>query len=741
MRAQTRPRPARGATGRRPRGVPAPPPRRRSLRAVAGWAALALAIAAALTVHLVTRDRPHGVTHAPNDEQARLAAALLAQHPTTAMEAPGQLPVGRSAAALARLLPRLAPEHVIASRGRATLLGAAYPDRGRYSGRFVRANSASAGFARLPLPPWYQTMQPGADEFAPLAAGDVNNDGWPDVAVGSPWGDFLYLNLGGRYALERIDEPAMRSWRITYTAIIDLDGDGWRDLFLCTWHQGCHVLWNQHGSFGAAAETTLPGAPEAAHAAAFGDLNRDGRVDIVTGASTELEWNFSPQTDVLYQWTNNGDRTFRREALAGPRGETLTLLIADLNNDGWPDLWAGNDFDEPDVVFLNQHGHLVQTNSGLLPHTTTSSMSLDTGDINNDGRPEAYEGAIAFGGVSAADLQASRQPPGASCRASIRDLAELNDCLALGEFQTAVVRSRDMTGVGECQHFTDAIRIRDCVTSGYLWNEAFSTLPQHGATRSAILQECSLFPAALVEMRDTCTQARRDPLDYAQAEKQYRDARPQLRNTNLLFTPQARDYTDTTRVAGVGFGGWTWNAKFADLDNDGWQDLWLTQGTRLRFDNSSNIFYRNLGSEQFSQDERNAGLEDHVPTGGSVFVDVNLDGRTDLVTYPFDLTPALWDNRLARRPGLEISLRDETTANPDGIGARVEVRNAAGKLQIRDIKASGGYDSADLPLAEFGLGSWRAVTSVTVTWPDGTQQSISGVRLHGGRYTFERRRV
>ena len=735
MPAQTRPRPTRGSRGRRQRGQPQR--QRSSTRHVAGWAALVLAVTAGITVHLATGAHT-GTTSAPRDAQARLAAALLAQHPTTATEQPGALPTGQSAAELDHLIMRLPREHLVARSGTASLLEASFPESGRYFGQFARATASSAGFARLPLPPWYQTMQPGANEFAPMAAGDVNNDGWPDVVAGSPWGDLLYINLGGKYALETINDPAMRHWRITYTAIVDLDGDGWRDLFLCTWHQGCHVFWNQHGSFSSAAQTTLPGSPDSAHTAAFADLDRDGRVDIITGASTELEWNFSPSTDVLYEWVNAGGRSFHRRPLPGPRGETLTLLISDLNGDGWPDVWVGNDFDEPDVVLVNERGRLVEAKAGLIPHTTTSSMSLDSGDIDNDGRPEIYEGAIAFGGISTAALQASRQPPGASCRATVTDSGELQDCLALGEFQTAVVRSRDITGVGECQHFSDAVRLRDCVASGYLWNEAFSTLPQRGATRSAVLQECARFPAPLVEMRDTCAAAQRNPLDDAQAAKQQPDERPQLPNTNILLTSGQHEYNDITSRAGVGFGGWTWNAKFADLDNDGWQDLWLTQGTRLRFDNSSNILYRNSGAGHFTEDTTPAGLEDHVPTGGSVFVDANLDGRPDIISYPFDLTPTLWENGLARQPGMEISLKDDASANRDGLGATISIRDGAGALQMRDIKGSGGYDSADGPVATFGLGQWKAVTSITVIWPDGTHQTLSGLQLHAGRYTIER---
>ena len=669
---------------------------------------------------------------------------MLAALPAIAPTAAPTLPTGASPATLRALMRRLPAERQLLTRNGLALRGGPFEPR-RSSGRgFTRLGGAVTGFNRLPLPPWYQTMQPGENEFAPIAAGDVNGDGWPDVVIGTPYGVFLYVNLGGRFALQAIDDPPMRHWIITYVALVDLSGnpDGLPDLFFCAWKHDCHVLINQGGSFTGADQVTLPIPGElAVHAAAFADVEHDGRLDIVTGASTELEWNFYPRADTLYLWHNLGAGRFAREALPGTRGETLSLLFTDLNGDGWPDLYVGNDFDEPDLVYLNHHGQLqpVRREGSQFPYSTESTMSIDSGDITNTGHPAIYEGAIAFGGISTDLLQAERAPPGASCRASYaNDPTELEDCLALGEFQTAVVRSRDVTSVTECLHFSDPTKQRDCVAAGYLWNEAFVTLPDRGATRAAVEAECRRIPEILTTLHDVCAEVPLNPLDYGQSETRITDEMPQRRNTNLLFIPNGGRYQDVTAHWGVGFGGWSWNAKFADLTNDTWQDLFITQGTRLRFDNSSNIFYRNLGGHRFADQTGSVGLQDNVPTGGSLFVDYAMDGRLDVITYPFALSPVVWRNDLPAGPGLQITLRDDRTANPAGIGARVVIRSPDGRLQMRDIKASGGYDSQDWTVAAVGLGNWPDVASIAVTWPDGSTQTLTGLALHAGRYTLER---
>ena len=684
------------------------------------------------------------ITTAPSDAQARAAASMLAALPPLPPSTTPTLPSGSPATTLRGMVRGLPPERQLVSRNGLRLWGGPFEPRRIAGTGFTRVDGPAAGFNLLPVPPWYQTMQPGVNEFAPVAAGDINGDGWPDVAVGTPYGVFLYLNLGGRFALQSIDFPSMRHWIITYVALVDLTGNpaGLPDLFFCAWKHDCHILVNQDGSFSGADQITLPLSGEVAvHAAAFADVEHDGRIDIVTGASTELEWNFYPRSDTLYLWHNLGGGRFRRQALPGSHGETLSLLFADLNGDGWPDLYVGNDFDEPDLVYLNHHGQLepVPRAGSPFPYSTESTMSVDSGDIRNDGQPAIYEGAIAFGGISPDQLQAQRAPPGAACRASYTgDPTELQNCLALGEFQTAVVRSRDVTSVTECQHFTDPTKQRDCVAAGYLWNEAFVTLPDEGANRSAVQAECQRIPAALITLRDVCAEVPANPLDYGQSEKTLTNEMPQHRNTNLLFIPNGHGYQDVTTPWGVGFGGWSWNARFVDLTNDTWQDLFITQGTRLRFDNSSNILYRNLGGQRFADQTAAYGLQDDVPTGGSLFLDYAMDGRVDIITYPFALTPVVWRNDLPAGPGLQIALRDDRTANPAGIGARVVIRSPDGRLQMRDIKASGGYDSQDWTVAAFGLGNWSAVTTITVTWPDGSIQTLTGLALHAGRYTLER---
>ena len=85
-------------------------------------------------------------------------------------------------------------------------------------------------------------------------------------------------------------------------------------------------------------------------------------------------------------WINDGGN-FRAEPLPGLVGETLSTLLSDWSGDGWLDLVVGNDFAAPDIYYLSDGaGDLnpLSKSDGVIPHSTNTTMSVDTGDFDND---------------------------------------------------------------------------------------------------------------------------------------------------------------------------------------------------------------------------------------------------------------------------------------------------------------------------------------------------------------------
>jgi hypothetical protein len=121
-----------------------------------------------------------------------------------------------------------------------------------------------------------------------------------------------------------------------------------------------------------------------------------------------------------------------------------------------------------------------------------------------------------------------------------------------------------------------------------------------------------------------------------------------------------------------------------------------------------------------------------------VYIDLDNDGDLDLITHPFQLSLVVWRNDAPRGLGFALSLDDRRSPNRQAVGARVEIRAPDGRIQVREIKGSGGYESFDPPQAFFGLGDWPSVASILVTWPDGTSSALTNLVLHTGRYTLRR---
>ena len=362
-------------------------------------------------------------------------------------------------------------------------------------------------------------------------------------------------------------------------------------------------------------------------------------------------------------------------------------------------------------------------------------MSADAADLDNDGRDEIYVAQIAMGTVS--QMAKALAAPVGSCEI-YPDVAERSRCDVAARFQLASIDARNQNDIEPCLQLRDPLQQRDCVVTAHHWFRVLVRLPALGGDKAKVMEECARIPRDFTTLHDVCGTIARSEMDHEQSDVTYADELPSVKHTNLLYAPAGQGFRDVTGEWHAGFGGWSWNAKFADLDNDTWQDLYVVQGSRLRPGSASATFYRNQAGKTFRDETRAFGLEDHVPTGSSVYVDFDLDGDLDIITHPFQLTPVVWRNDAPKGRGFQVALDDRRSHNRYGIGARVEIRAPDGRRQVREIKGSGGYASYDAPVAFFGFGDWPGVASIKVVWPDGTSSVVEGGTFGSARYTLVR---
>ncbi len=223
-------------------------------------------------------------------------------------------------------------------------------------------------------------------------------------------------------------------------------------------------------------------------------------------------------------------------------------------------------------------------------------------------------------------------------------------------------------------------------------------------------------------------------------------------------------FTDVSRETGTCQALWGWGAKFGDFDNDGWQDLFVTNGLRsagkdnyipvllnttitkpgVDFTDVSSWpdignmtwsgyqkkkLFHNLNGEVFKEISAEAGVDNNLDGRGLAIADFDNDGRLDMYQTNAD-QPSLFYHSIAENAGNWVQFRlTGVKSNRDAVGARITV-TAGGLTQIREINGGNGYAGQSSKRAHFGLGKATKIDSVSIHWPSGLVEKIAGVPMN-----------
>ncbi|GAA3579117.1 VCBS repeat-containing protein [Snuella lapsa] len=233
-------------------------------------------------------------------------------------------------------------------------------------------------------------------------------------------------------------------------------------------------------------------------------------------------------------------------------------------------------------------------------------------------------------------------------------------------------------------------------------------------------------------------------------------------NTLQLNAGQEK-FSDVAQMAGVSNTDWSWAPLFADFDNDGFKDLFVSNGLKRDFRNNDfrkyklkrleqahkngeklavvieelvkktpqrktkNYFFKNKGELTFTKKSEAWGVTDATFSNGAAYADLDNDGDLDLVINNIDEAATVLRNN-SNKNYLQFKLNG-SAKNPYGIGARVEIR-FEGKQQVIENYVTRGYQSAVQPWVHFGLGDVEQVDTVMVTWTDGKTQVLDHVKAN-----------
>ncbi|MEN8125184.1 MAG: VCBS repeat-containing protein [Bacteroidota bacterium] len=529
---------------------------------------------------------------------------------------------------------------------------------------------------------------------AGVATGDFNNDGLMDLYfTGNQVQDKLYLNKGD-FQFEDITLQAgidnLEGWTNGVT-LVDINNDKLLDIYICKVGKyqnikGQNLLYINQGnkengspSFKEEAKSYNLNIISFATQSSFFDYDLDGDLDMylmnhsIYPNRTYGKGNQRKEVDSL-----SGDKLFKNEngkfieisqeagIFQGIIGYGLGISISDLNNDGYPDIYIGNDFFENDYLYINQKNgtfeEIISKNTTNLGHTSQASMGNDMADINNDG---------------------------------------LTDIVSL-----------DM-------------------------------LPENIETYKTAGSEYS-----------------------NQIYDQYlkKGYRAQFTQNTLHLNLGNTKFSEIGFASGIVATDWSWAPLIADLDNDGYKDIFISNGIKgatndmdfinfianekiqkrinqgmnqedMSFTDEipekklSNFFFKNNANLTFSNYTEEWFRKILSFSNGAVYVDLDNDGDLDIVTNNVNDKAYIIENRseiINQNNYLRIKF-EGSPKNTLGIGAKVIVHLDSLTISNENFLTR-GYLSSISPDMTIGIGKNVLADSLTVIWPGGKFQTLRNIR-------------
>jgi enediyne biosynthesis protein E4 len=526
-----------------------------------------------------------------------------------------------------------------------------------------------------------------------VAIGDINNDGLPDIyfTANSKGHNKLYLNKGG-FVFEDITAKAgvegISDW-CTGVTMADVNGDGLLDIYVCS-VQGEHGLQgrnqlfinNGNGHFTESAEKYGLALSAYSTQAVFFDYDHDGDLDcFILNQSHHPNSNIVDTSNRRKFDANAGSYLYRNDinttgrftdvtAQAGiyqsSLGYGLGIAVSDMNNDGWDDIYIGNDFHENDYYYINNgNGSFTESGAAHFGHYSRFSMGNDIADYNNDGQPD----------IVTVDMlppdEKTLKTYGSDENSQIYYYKILHN-----GFQNQVSRNCLQRNNGSGKSFSDVALMAGVSATDWSWTPLMADFDNDGNK--------DLFISSGIVKRPV-------DLDYVRfvsdlSARTNRNASDEYDEMTINKIPEGSSHPFLFRNSG--------NGSFKDVS-----DSWGTGAMKGYYN-------------------------------GAAYADLDNDGNLDLVINCLNAPAIVLKNNTSARKFLSVSFQGEGMNRFGiGAKAYLwthQSKTGIEKLQYQELMLTRGFESSSDTRLHFGLDSLTA-DSLLIVWPDQKFQLIKKV--------------